>query len=83
MKEIKGNYNAPEAKNTLVQPSFTSTDSAGVESGLSARSDLETESLDNVKYNNDVNSATGNSRQVPKPYKGKSVKEKGKSFEIL
>lgn len=79
----KGEYVAPEHKASTVRGSFTGDgDSAGVEAGLSARSDLESQNLDNVKYNNAVDPISGNPRQVPKPYVSKSVSEKGHDFDI-
>ena len=79
----KGEYKAPKHKASTVRGSYYGDgDSAGVEAGLSARSDLETNSLENVKYNNSVNPVNGNVRQVPKPYVSKSVTEKGQKMEI-
>jgi len=78
----KGEYYAPEHKSSTVRGSYTSDDSAGVEDGLSARADLDSEMLDNVKYNNTVNPVNGNVRQVAKPYASKSVTEKGHKMEI-
>ena len=79
----KGEYKAPKGKASTVRGSYTGGgDSAGVESGLSARMDCETENLANVSYNNAVNPVNGNPRQVPKPYSGSSVTEKGHKMEI-
>ena len=78
----KGEYSAPKHKSSTVRGSFTSDDSAGVEDGLSARSDMDSNFLYNVKYNNAVNPVNGNPRQVPKPYVSKSVSEKGHDFKI-
>ena len=77
-----GEYSAPKHKASTVRGSYMSDDSAGVEDGLSARSDMDSEMLQNVKYNNAVDPVSGNPRQVPKPYAGKSVSEKGHKMEI-
>ena len=78
-----GEYMAPKAKASTVRGAYMSEgDSAGVGDGLSARSDLDSENLANVHYNNAVDPVSGNPRQVPKPYSGTSVSEKGHDFEI-
>ena len=78
----KGEYSAPARKSSTVRGAYFSDDSAGVEDGLSARSDFNSNSLANVKYNNTVNPVNGNVRQVPKPYVSASVTEKGHKMEI-
>ena len=79
----KGEYKAPASKSSTVRGSYMGDgDSAGVGSGLSARSDLDSENLANVKYNNTVDPVNGNPRQVPKPYASTSVTEKGNKMEI-
>ena len=77
----KGEYSAPAHKSTTVRGSYTSDDSTGVEDGLSARSDLDSEMLHDFKVNNET-SNSGNPRQCIKPRASKSVKEKGNSFDI-
>ena len=78
----KGDYNAPAHKASTVQGSYMSDDSKGVGDGLSARSDLDSESLHDFKVNNEVDSVSGNPRQCIKPRGSKSVKEKGHSFDL-
>lgn len=78
----KGDYNAPAHKASTVRGSFMSDDSKGVEDGLSARSDMDSESLHDFKVNNEVDPVSGNPRQCIKPRGSKSVKEKGHSFDM-
>lgn len=78
----KGEYNAPKHKSSTIRGSYMSDDSVGVEDGLSARSDFDSNSLASVSYNNEVNPVSGNPRQVPKPYVSQSVSEKGHNFNV-
>jgi len=78
----KGEYSAPGHKSSTVRGAYFSDDSAGVGDGLSARSDMDSNMLANVKYNNTPNPISGNVRQVPKPYVSKSVTEKGHKMKI-
>lgn len=78
----KGEYSAPGHKASTVRGSYMSDDSAGVGDGLSARSDMDSNHLFNVMYNNAPNPVNGNVRQVPKPYESKSVTEKGHTMRI-
>ena len=78
-----GEYMAPKHKASTVRGSYMSEgDSVGVKDGLSARSDLESNYLANVHYNNTVDLVSGNPRQVAKPYTSTSVSGKGHDFEI-
>lgn len=78
----QGEYSAPKSASTTIRGSFTNKDSAGVEDGLSARSDLDSENLHDFKINNTVDPISGNPRQSIKPRASKSVKEKGHSFQL-
>ena len=78
----QGEYVAPKHKSSTVRGSYMSDDSVGVQDGLSARSDMDANSLFNVKYNNAVNPVNGNVRQVPRPYVSMSVTEKGHKMKI-
>jgi hypothetical protein len=78
----KGEYNAPAATSSMIRKSYTSTDSTGVEDGLSARSGFDSESNACCAVNNEVDSLTGNPRQCIKPRPSMSVSEKGNSFSI-
>lgn len=78
----KGEYVAPAHKSSTVRGSYMRDDSVGVKDGLSARSDMDSEHLYNVMYNNAVDPVNGNVRQVPKPYEPMSVKEKGHTMQI-
>lgn len=77
-----GEYSAGAHKSSTVRGSYMSDDSKGVEDGLSARMDMDSERLHNVMYNNTVDPISGNPRQVPEPYASKSVTEKGHTFKI-
>ncbi len=78
-----GEYKAPKHKSSTVRGSYMGDgDSAGVQDGLSERSDMDSNVLFNVKYNAAANPISGNPRQVPKPYASKSVTEKGHKMKI-
>ena len=77
-----GEYMAPGHKTSTVRGSYFSDDSAGVGDGLSARKDMDSNYLNNVKYNTAADPVSGNPRQVPKPYRSTSISEKGHSFNI-
>lgn len=78
----KGEYSAPAHKASTVRGSYMSDESAGVEYGLSGRSDFDSEMISDYKVNNEVDPVSGNPRQCVKPKVCKSVKEKGHSFDI-
>jgi hypothetical protein len=77
----KGEYSAPAHKASTVRGSYMSDDSSGVADGLSARSDMDSESLHDFSMNNEV-SNSGNPRSCIEPRGSKSVKEKGHSFDM-
>jgi hypothetical protein len=77
-----GEYMAPKHKSSTVRGTYFSDDSVGVGDGLSARKDMDSNYLNNVKYNVAANPASGNPRQVPKPYRSTSISEKGHNFNI-
>ncbi len=81
---FKGDYKAPGHKSSTVRGSYSGGgDSAGVGDGLSARSDMDSESLHDFSVNNAVNPVNGNVRQNIKGPRGtKSVKSKGNSFTM-
>ncbi|MHC4704030.1 MAG: hypothetical protein ACYTFQ_26010 [Planctomycetota bacterium] len=74
-------YNAPAHKSSTVRGSYMSDESSGVEYGLSARKDFDSEASPDVKLNNEA-SVSGNPRACIKPREGYSVSEKGHSFTI-
>ena len=78
---FKGEYSAPKHTASTIRGSFMSDDSVGVGDGLSARSDMDSESLHDFSVNNEM-SKSGNPRQSIKPRGSKSVKEKGHSFDM-
>ena len=77
----KGEYNAPAHKASTVRGSYMSDDSVGVQDGLSARSDMDSESLHDFSVNN-ATSNSGNPRSCIEPRGSKSVKEKGHTFNM-
>ena len=80
---FKGDYVAPAHKASTIRGSFMSDDSVGVKDGLSARSDMDSESLFDFNVNNEVNPVNGNPRQNIKGPRGtKSVSEKGHKFTM-
>lgn len=78
----KGEYSAPKHSCSTVRGCYMSDESSGIEYGLSKRKDLDSETLANMKVNNEVNSISGNPRQCIKPYESSEVKEKGHTFKI-
>jgi hypothetical protein len=78
----KGDYSAPGHTASTVQGSYMSDDSKGVEDGLSARMDMDSENLHDFSVNNAVDPVSGNPRQCIEPRGSKSVKEKGHSFKL-
>ena len=79
---FKGEYSAPAHKSSTVRGSFMSDDSVGVGDGLSARSDMDSESLHDFEVNNQK-SNSGNPRScIVGPRGSKSVSEKGHDFKI-
>lgn len=81
MSGYKGDYNAPAHKSSTVRGSFMSDDSAGVEDGLSARKDFDSESSSDFGINDSV-SASGNPRQCISKKKGYGVSSKGHKFDL-
>ncbi len=80
---FKGDYNAPAHKSSTVRGSYSGGgDSTGVGDGLSARSDMDSENLHDMKINNAVNPVNGNPRQNIKPRASKSVSSKGNDFDM-
>lgn len=79
---FQGEYMAPNHKSSTVRGAYFSDDSVGVGDGLSERSDMDSNYLNNVKYNTATNPVSGNPRQVPKPYRSTSISEKGHKMEI-
>ena len=75
-------YRAPKHKSTRVRKTYTRTESAGVEHGLSSRSGFDPENLDYPKSNNTRNPVTGNATARIKKPKGPSVSSKNVNFEI-
>lgn len=72
-----------KGKSTTIRGAYTGGgDSAGVEDGLSARSDLDTENLHDFSINNSGSGAPGFTRQAIKKRGSKSVKEKGHTFDM-
>ena len=78
---FKGEYSAPAHKASTIRGSYMSDDSSGVGDGLSARSDMDSESLHDFSVNNET-SNSGNPRSCIEPRSSKSVKEKGHSFNM-
>ena len=77
---FKGEYSAPAHKASTIRGSYMRDDSTGVGDGLSARSDMDSESLFDFEINEQV-SVSGNPRQaIVGPRGTKSVKEKGHNF---
>ena len=81
MSGYKGEYSAPAHKSTTVQGSYMSDESAGIEAGLSARKDFDSEMSSDFKVNN-ATSKSGNPRQCIKKKEGYSVSSKGHSFDL-
>jgi hypothetical protein len=79
---FKGEYSAPAHKASTIRGSFMSDDSAGVQDGLSARMDMDSESLFDFEINEQM-SNSGNPRQaIVGPRGTKSVSEKGHTFTM-
>lgn len=81
MSEYKGEYNAPAHKSTTIRGSYMSDESSGIESGLSARKDFDSEMSSDFAINN-AKSKSGNPRQCIKPKQSYSVSSKGHSFDV-
>jgi hypothetical protein len=81
MADFSGEYKAPAHKSTTVRGSFMSDESSGVESGLSARKDFDSEMSSDFAVNN-AKSKSGNPRQAIKPKQDYSVSSKGHSFDV-
>lgn len=74
-------YKAPARSSSFRDGGHFSTESAGVEIGLSKRESLDVDANGRVDSNKE--GQPGYSRTVQKPIQGQSVSSKGKSFEIL
>lgn len=81
MAKYSGEYKAPAHKSSTVRGSYMSDESSGVEYGLNARKDFDSETSSDFKVNNET-SVSGNPRQAIKPKEGYSVSEKGHSFDL-
>ena len=72
-----------KGKSTMIRPSYSGGgDSAGVKDGLSARSDMDSESLHDHSVQNENNRSSVYARQNIEPRGSKSVEEKGNSFDM-
>lgn len=79
---FKGEYSAPGHKSSTIRGSYMRDDSSGVGDGLSARSDMDSESIHDFKINNQK-SNSGNPRScIEGPRGSKSVSEKGHTFTM-
>ena len=81
MSEKFSEYAAPGHKSTTVRGSYMSDESSGVEYGLSARMDFDSEMSSDFKVNNEA-SMSQNPRQCIKPKVSYSVSSKGHSFDV-
>lgn len=77
-----GEYSAPAHKASTIQGSYMSDDSAGVEDGLSARKDFDSETSSDFNVTQNVNPANGNPRQCVGKKTGYNVSSKGHSFDL-
>lgn len=78
---FSGEYSAPAHSSSTVRGSYMSDDSKGIEDGLSARMDMDSENLHDFSVNNQV-SVSGNPRACIDKRASKSASEKGHSFDI-
>ena len=69
MAKYSGEYKAPAHKSSTVRGSYMSDESSGVEYGLNARKDFDSEVSSDFKVNNET-SVSGNPRQAIKPKDG-------------
>lgn len=70
-------------KTTTVQKSYSEKESAGINTGLTERSDFMADDLvTDASFNDSGSGSAGYTRQVKGKESTKSVKEKGNSFEI-
>ncbi len=74
-----GSYSPPARKSTTVRGSYMRTESAGIETGLSSRADLDAESQGMV-IGYDVGIGGDAKEQMVKNPKGGSATEKGNKF---
>lgn len=81
MAKYGGEYSAPAHKSTTVRGSYMSDESAGVEYGLSARKDFDSEVSSDFKVNNET-SVSGNPRQCIDKKQAYSASEKGHKFDV-
>lgn len=81
MSEKMGEYSAPAHKSTTINGSYMSDEGAGIESGLSARKDFDSEMSSDFKVNNEK-SMSGFPRACIKPKESYSVSSKGHSFDV-
>lgn len=77
-------YVPPERKATTIRGSYMRMESSGVEYGLSAHSEFDSESPTFPTYYNMADPNNGNSRETPNPYQDDaySVSEKGHDFSV-
>ena len=72
-----------KGSNSIGQPVKGRTESAGVGSGLSDRSDfMSDQTMSDSSFNESGSKASGYTRQVKGKRSSKSVSEKGYSFEL-
>lgn len=81
MAKYSGEYSAPAHKSSTVRGSYMSDESAGVEYGLNARKDFDSEVSSDFKVNNET-SVSGNPRQCIDKKQSYKVSEKGHSFDL-
>jgi hypothetical protein len=81
MGKYSGEYKAPAHKASTVRGSYMSDESSGVEYGLSARKDFDSEMSSDFNVNNET-SVSGNPRQAIGKKKSYKVSEKGHSFDL-
>lgn len=81
MSKTSNEYKAPEHKSSTVRGSYMSDESSGVEYGLNARKDFDSEVSSDFKVNNEA-SVSGNPRACIDKKSGYNVSEKGHSFDL-
>lgn len=81
MSKRNSEYQAPAHKSTTVRGSFMSDESSGVESGLSARKDFDSETSSDFNINNE-SSKSENPRACIGKKQSYKVSNKGHSFDV-
>lgn len=72
-----------KGKNTMVRKTYSEKESAGLDTGLSARSDFAADDLlTDASFNDSSSGQQGYTRQVKGKLKSKGVSEKGVSLTI-